>query len=88
LCAGGGGQALGFEQAGIDHLGLVELDKTSCETLRFNRPHWRVVNSDLNAFDAADFAGADLVSAGLPCPPFSVAGSSWAKRTSETFFPR
>jgi DNA (cytosine-5)-methyltransferase 1 len=87
LCAGGGGQALGLEQAGIDHLGLVELDKTSCETLRFNRPRWRVVNSDLNAFDASDFVGADLVSAGLPCPPFSVAGKQLGEKDERNLFP-
>jgi DNA (cytosine-5)-methyltransferase 1 len=87
LCAGGGGQALGLEQAGIDHLGLVELDATSCETLQFNRPHWRVVNCDLNAFDASDFAGADLVSAGLPCPPFSVAGKQLGENDDRNLFP-
>jgi len=74
LCAGGGGQALGFEQAGIDHVGLIEIDKSSCATLRTNRPHWEVFQEDLNSFDAARFRGVDIVSGGLPSPPFSIAG--------------
>jgi DNA (cytosine-5)-methyltransferase 1 len=74
LCAGGGGQALGLEIAGIDHVALVEIDKTSCATLKLNRPDWNVIQGDLNEFDASQFAGVDIVSGGLPCPPFSVAG--------------
>jgi len=58
LCAGGGGQALGFEQAGIEHAGLVEIDSTCCDTLRLNRPKWQVVAADLNDFDPSDFADA------------------------------
>jgi DNA (cytosine-5)-methyltransferase 1 len=74
LCAGGGGQALGYEQAGIDHVALVELDKHACATLRLNRPEWRVIEEDLNKFSGAAFKGVDIISGGLPCPPFSIAG--------------
>jgi DNA (cytosine-5)-methyltransferase 1 len=87
LCAGGGGQALGIEQAGIEHVGLVELDETSCETLRTNRPHWKVINQDLNSFEASAFAGVEIVSAGLPCPPFSVAGKQLGEGDERNLFP-
>jgi DNA (cytosine-5)-methyltransferase 1 len=38
-------------------------------------------------FDASDFAGADLVSAGLPCPPFSVAGKQLGEKDERNLFP-
>ena len=87
LCAGGGGQALGMETAGIDHAGLVEIDETSCATLSLNRPRWNVINGDLSTFDAASFAGVDIVSGGLPCPPFSVAGKQLGNRDERNLFP-
>src|SRR5690348_13054959 len=74
LCAGAGGQALGYEQAGIDHAGLIELNKDACATLRLNRPGWKVFERDLNTFDGSSFVGVEIISGGLPCPPFSVAG--------------
>src|SRR5579863_6505468 len=74
LCAGGGGQALGLERAGFGHAALVEIDAHACATLRHNRPKWNVIQADLNTFDASPYKGVDLVAAGLPCPPFSVAG--------------
>ena len=43
LCAGAGGQALGLERAGIEHVALVEWDRHACNTLRVNRPQWNVV---------------------------------------------
>ncbi len=88
LCAGGGGQALGFEQAGIEHVGLVEMDRHACATLRLNRPGWNVMEEDLNRFDGTAFRGADIISGGLPCPPFSVPESNSAALTSATCFLR
>lgn len=87
LCAGAGGQALGFEQAGVDHVGLLEKDAAACSTLRLNRPGWNVVEEDLNDFDATPFKGVDMISAGLPCPPFSVAGKQLGKNDERNLFP-
>lgn len=87
LCAGAGGQALGFEQAGIDHAGLVELDRMACASLRLNRPDWNVLEQDLRTFDASAFKGVDLISGGLPCPPFSVAGKQLGQNDERNLFP-
>lgn len=87
LCAGAGGQALGFEHAGVSHIGLVEKDKNACSTLRFNRPAWNVIEEDINDFDGTAFRGVDMISAGLPCPPFSVAGKQLGKNDDRNLFP-
>ncbi len=87
LCAGAGGQALGLEQAGIEHAGLIEIDKHACATLRYNRPHWNVIQHDLNTFDGSAFKGVDIISGGLPCPPFSVAGKQLGKDDERNLFP-
>jgi DNA (cytosine-5)-methyltransferase 1 len=87
LCAGAGGQAIGLEQAGIEHAGLVEINKSACSTLRVNRPTWNVIEEDLNTFDGSAFKGVDLISGGLPCPPFSVAGKQLGKKDERNLFP-
>ena len=78
ICAGAGGQALGLEMAGFDPVMLVDNDKNACDTLRKNRPQWRVVETDLREFVADEHEGVldvDLLSCGVPSAPFSVAGS-------------
>lgn len=87
LCAGAGGQALGLEQAGIEHVALVEWDKHACQTLRLNRPKWNVIQADIRTFDATPYRGVDIVSGGLPCPPFSVAGKQLGDRDDRNLFP-
>lgn len=87
LCAGAGGQALGLEMAGFRHVGLVEIDPQACATLRLNRPTWNVIEQDLNAFDPRPYRGVDLLAAGLPCPPFSVAGKQLGDQDERNLFP-
>jgi DNA (cytosine-5)-methyltransferase 1 len=87
LCAGAGGQALGLEQAGFHHEALAEIDPDACNTLRHNRPQWRVIEGDLAAFDPAPFRGIDLLAGGLPCPPFSIAGKQLGERDERNLFP-
>jgi DNA (cytosine-5)-methyltransferase 1 len=87
LCAGAGGQSLGYEQAGIDHAALVELDRHACATLRLNRPEWKVIEQDLNTFSGSAFKGVDIISGGLPCPPFSVAGKQLGTKDERNLFP-
>lgn len=87
LCAGAGGQALGYEMAGFDHAALVEINKHACGTLRMNRPQWSVIEADLSSFDPSPWRGVDLVTGGLPCPPFSVAGKQLGSRDERNLFP-
>ncbi len=87
ICAGGGGQALGLEQAGFEHMALVEIDKHSCETLRQNRPNWTVIEGDLKEFNGASYQGVDLLAGGVPCPPFSVAGKRLGADDERDLFP-
>lgn len=77
ICAGAGGQALGLESAGFDHALAVELDSNACNTLRENRPNWKVEQGDVAdtaVWDPANYEGVALLAGGVPCPPFTIAG--------------
>ena len=87
LCAGGGGAALGLEQAGFIHSALVDNDKHACATLRGNRPYWNVIEADMRRLGAAYWRGVDLLSGGLPCPPFSIAGKQLGADDDRDMFP-
>lgn len=87
ICAGAGGQALGLEMAGFNHVRLVEIDTDACQTLRLNRPHWTVAAGDVRQFDATAFRGVDLLAGGVPCPPFSVAGRQLGPEDERDLFP-
>ncbi|MDK1725812.1 DNA cytosine methyltransferase [Dellaglioa algida] len=84
LFAGAGGLALGLEQSGFKEVGLVEIDKYACATLRHNRPEWNVIEEDItkitDEYDEGiykyvdDGLSIDVVSGGFPCQSFSYAG--------------
>lgn len=87
ICAGAGGQALGLELAGFEHIALVEIDANAVQTLRTNRPQWNVIHSDVKAFDGAEYQGVDLLAGGVPCPPFSIAGKQLGESDERDLFP-
>lgn len=87
VCSGAGGQALGLEMAGFDHAALVEIEPPACQTLRFNRPNWNVVEGDLREFDGRPYKHVDLIAGGVPCPPFSKAGKQLGAKDERDLFP-
>jgi len=87
ICAGAGGQALGLEQAGFQHVALVELDFNACATLCANRPLWNVIEGDVKTFSARNYTDIDLLAGGVPCPPFSVAGKQLGHEDERDLFP-
>ena len=94
ICAGAGGQALGLEQAGFQHLAVVEIDNWAAETLRANRgcdhPHpWPVREMDVHDFDGTVWRDqVDLFAGGVPCPPFSIAGKQLGADDERDLFPQ
>lgn len=85
---GCGGMDLGFEAAGFSHVAAFEHNKIFCETLRKNRPDWRVYGPPHHTGDVSDFESishtlSDLISdpfdgvfiGGPPCQPFSIAAN-------------
>jgi DNA (cytosine-5)-methyltransferase 1 len=88
ICAGAGGQSLGLEDAGFRHVAAVEIDRDACETLSLNRRSWHPVQMDLHDFDGKPFRGTDLLSGGVPCPPFSIAGKQLGADDERDLFPQ
>lgn len=88
ICAGAGGQALGLEQAGFEHLAVVELDRHACATLRTNRPYWDTIREDVTRWNASQYRGkVSLLAGGVPCPPFSKAGRQLGADDERDLFP-
>jgi DNA (cytosine-5)-methyltransferase 1 len=75
LFAGAGGLAVGMEKAGLKCVALNEIDKWACQTLRNNRPNWKVLEGDIKVYDFSEYHDkVDVVTGGFPCQAFSYAG--------------
>lgn len=75
LFAGAGGLAIGFEKAGLKCCLLNEIDKWACQTLKKNRPNWKILEGDIRNFEFNEYKDkVDVVTGGFPCQAFSYAG--------------
>jgi DNA (cytosine-5)-methyltransferase 1 len=75
LFAGAGGLAVGMEKAGLKCVALNEIDKWACQTLRSNRPQWKVLEGDIFDYNFSEYHNkVDVVTGGFPCQAFSYAG--------------
>ncbi|MBP0020503.1 MAG: DNA cytosine methyltransferase [Cyanobacteria bacterium SBLK] len=75
LFAGCGGMALGLENAGLQTELLVEIDRNCLNTLKINRPNWKIVCDDVANVDFREYRDRiDIIAGGFPCQAFSYAG--------------
>jgi len=76
LFAGIGGIRLGFEDNGGRCVFTSEWDQHCVKTYRENFPDEHPIAGDITKVDAADIPPHDVLLAGFPCQPFSIAGVS------------
>lgn len=74
LFCGAGGLSLGAACAGAELLWAVDCDRWACETYAANLPGGEVVQADAKALGFRSLPKPDLLVAGVPCQPWSLAG--------------
>lgn len=74
LFSGIGGIDLGFMQAGFDVVWANEFDKDAATTYRANFGDKHLVEKDIRQIDTSEIPDFDVLAAGFPCQPFSIAG--------------
>ncbi len=74
LFSGIGGIDLGFIQVGFDVVWANEFDRDAAATYRANFGNDHLVEDDIRKIAAKDIPDFDVLAAGFPCQPFSIAG--------------
>lgn len=88
LFSGIDGIDLGFIQAGFDVVWANEMDAAACRTYRHNFPNTNLIEGDIKRIAASDIPDCDVLTAGFPCQPFSIAGlqKGFKDRDGNLFF--
>ena len=76
LFAGIGGLRMGFESIGGECVYTSEWDSAAQKTYQANFVCEHPIAGDIRQVDVADIPGHDVLLAGFPCQPFSIAGVS------------
>lgn len=74
MFAGIGGIDLGLKQAGFEIVWANEIDKFACATYKANLGGDHLLNCDIRKVNENDIPDFDVLVAGFPCQPFSIAG--------------
>jgi DNA (cytosine-5)-methyltransferase 1 len=75
MFAGIGGICLGFKQARFNIVWANEWDKAACATYRYNFDAAWLHESDIRKIEPHTIPDFDVLTAGFPCQPFSIAGT-------------
>lgn len=76
--AGAGGFSLGFQLAGADLVGAIEIDSWASETFKFNHPEATVVHADITSLTDEEIISyfgdkkPNVILGGPPCQGFSI----------------
>ncbi len=79
---------MGFKQAGYNIVWANEYDAAACKTYRHNFGATHLVEADIRTVKTESIPDFDILTAGFPCQPFSVAGKQrgFADKRGNLFF--
>ena len=83
MFAGIGGICLAFKQAGFEIVWANEKDGRACNTYRRNFGNSYLQECDISKVDPHLIPDFDILTAGFPCQPFSIAGKQRGFKTQE-----